>query len=115
MVCEKKEKVSRRSYVKYAAAGVIVVAGAGAGAYYATRPRAPEKNVISWEWIDGKCFAYEGVRALGYIDEYKCGIIERIEGWFSGLGISYRIEPKVDKCLMHFEGKCAGRFLLNLK
>jgi hypothetical protein len=76
---------------------------------------APEKNVMSWEWIDGKCFAYEGVKALGYIDEYKCGIIERIEGWFSGLGISYRIEPKVDKCLMHFEGKCAGRFLLNLK
>ena len=75
----------------------------------------PEKNVISWEWFDGRCFAYEGVKALGYIEEYKCGIIERIEGWFNGLGISYSVEPKIDKCLWHFEGKCTGRFLLNLE
>jgi len=32
------EKVTRRGYVKYAAAGVVVVAGAAAGAYYATKP-----------------------------------------------------------------------------
>ncbi|MEM2901765.1 MAG: hypothetical protein QXO32_03415 [Candidatus Bathyarchaeia archaeon] len=35
----KEEKVSRRGYVKYAAAGVVVVGVAAAGAYYATRPR----------------------------------------------------------------------------
>ena len=33
---DKEEKVSRRGYMKYAAAGVVVVAVAGAGAYYAT-------------------------------------------------------------------------------
>ena len=32
------EKVSRRNYVKYAGAGIVVVAGAAAGAYYATKP-----------------------------------------------------------------------------
>jgi len=36
-----EEKVSRRNYVKYAGAGVVIVAGAAAGAYYATRPAAP--------------------------------------------------------------------------
>jgi hypothetical protein len=35
----KEEKVSRRGYVKYAAAGVVVVAVAAGGAYYATRPK----------------------------------------------------------------------------
>jgi multiple sugar transport system substrate-binding protein len=34
-----EEKISRRSYAKYAAAGVVVIAGAAAGAYYATRPK----------------------------------------------------------------------------
>lgn len=32
------DRVSRRGYLKYAGAGVIVVAGAAAGAYYATTP-----------------------------------------------------------------------------
>jgi spermidine/putrescine-binding protein len=36
-----KEKVDRRGYVKYAAAGVIVIAGAAAGGYYASRPTGP--------------------------------------------------------------------------
>lgn len=33
-----EEKVSRRGYIKYAGAGVVVVAVAAAGAYYATKP-----------------------------------------------------------------------------
>ena len=33
-----EEKISRRKYAKYAAAGIVVIAGAAAGAYYATRP-----------------------------------------------------------------------------
>jgi ABC-type glycerol-3-phosphate transport system substrate-binding protein len=32
------EKVDRRNYLKYAAAGIVVVAGGAAGVYYATRP-----------------------------------------------------------------------------
>ena len=38
---KKSGKVSRRGYVKYAGAGIVVVAVAGAGAYYGTRPQAP--------------------------------------------------------------------------
>jgi len=33
-----EKTVSRRGYVKYAGAGIVIVAGAAAGAYYATRP-----------------------------------------------------------------------------
>ena len=36
-----EEKVTRRGYMKYAGAGIVIVAAAGAGAYYATRPTAP--------------------------------------------------------------------------
>ena len=36
-----EDKVTRRGYVKYAGAGIIVVAGAAAGAYYASRPASP--------------------------------------------------------------------------
>jgi len=33
-----EKEVTRRGYMKYAAAGIVVVAGGAAGAYYATRP-----------------------------------------------------------------------------
>ena len=74
-----------------------------------------EKNILRWKWMDGKCFAFEGVTALGCIDEYKCGIIKRIEGWFTGLGIKYKMEPPVDRCLMHHKGECVGRFIFELE
>jgi branched-chain amino acid transport system substrate-binding protein len=38
---EEKKVISRRKYIKYAAAGVVAAAVAGAGAYYATRKPAP--------------------------------------------------------------------------
>jgi len=41
-----QEKVGRRGYLKYAGAGIVVVAVAGAGAYYATRP-AEQTTVTS--------------------------------------------------------------------
>ena len=74
----------------------------------------PEENVFTWQWQDGQCFAFEGVGRLGLIAEYKCGIMKRIEGWFKGLGIKYRAEPEVDKCRMHHEGVCTGRFIVDL-
>ena len=36
-----ESKVSRRNYVKYAGAGIVVVAGAAAGAYYMSQPSQP--------------------------------------------------------------------------
>jgi hypothetical protein len=52
------EKVSRRNYVKYAGAAVVVVAGAAAGAYYATRPTAPaEPEVLKMAYDFAPCEA----------------------------------------------------------
>lgn len=65
----------------------------------------PAKNRMHTEWR-GSCFAYDGVKSLGVIDRYECGIMLRIETWIDTLGIKYEVKPKVTGCMMHTEGKC---------
>jgi hypothetical protein len=65
----------------------------------------PAKNTMHSEWR-GSCFAYDGVKALGVIDRYECGIMLRIDTWLDTLGIKYEVEPKVTGCMMHTDGKC---------
>jgi hypothetical protein len=64
----------------------------------------PETNRMHSEWAS--CFAYEGVKALGVIDRYQCGIMLRIETWLDTLGIKYEVVPKVTGCMMHTDGRC---------
>lgn len=64
----------------------------------------PENNLIRGEWQS--CFAYEGIKALGVIDRYECGIMLRIETWFDTLGIKYTVTPKVTGCMMQTDGQC---------
>jgi hypothetical protein len=64
----------------------------------------PGVNQVHGEWKS--CFAYDGLTKLGVIDQYRCGIMDRVEGWFDGLGIAYTVTPKVDGCMMHTEGRC---------
>ena len=45
------------------------------------------KNVLHAEWKS--CFAYDGIKALGVIDRYECGIMLRIDTWLDTLGIKY--------------------------
>ena len=66
----------------------------------------PTHNLIHGEWKPEKCFAYQGIKRIGAIDQYECGIFERIEGWFEGLEIEYSVKPKVIGCMMHTEGRC---------
>ena len=72
------------------------------------RLRASSKNLLHWEWEKGGCFAYKGMKQMGIIDEYSCGVIYRIECWLQALGIKYSIDPKIDKCMMHEKGACSG-------
>jgi hypothetical protein len=65
---------------------------------------SPARNIIHSEW--NSCFAYEGVKGLGVIDRYECGIMLRIDTWLDTLGIKYEVEPKVTGCMMHTDGKC---------
>ena len=69
---------------------------------------APEMNTIRWEWAEGECFAYKGMKQIGILDEYECGVMFRIECWLQALGIPYEMEPRIDKCIMHERGICRG-------
>jgi Family of unknown function (DUF6125) len=72
------------------------------------RFRASSKDLLHWEWESGECFAYKGMKQIGIIDEYRCGVMYRIECWLEALGIEYSIDPKIDKCIMHQKGACKG-------
>jgi len=62
------------------------------------------ENVLRLSWH--QCFAFEGINRMGIIDHYQCGIFDRIDGWFNGLGLKFEVSPKVDGCMMAKEGKC---------
>ena len=70
---------------------------------------------FTWDWSadEGRvrfefqrCFAHEGVSALGVADEYECGIFERVYGWLDALGVTYEVNPDVTYCTMHHDGTC---------
>ena len=61
-----------------------------------------------------QCFAYDGIKRIGVLDQYICGIYDRIEGWFEGLGIKFKVTPQIDGCLMHKGEKCIRNFFFFL-
>ena len=68
----------------------------------------PEKNVMRWQVGDRGCFAYRGMKRLGVIDRYQCGVMYRVFCWLDSLGVQYSVSPQVDGCLFHAGGTCAG-------
>ena len=72
------------------------------------RFRASSKDLLHWEWESGECFAFKGMKQIGVIDGYRCGVMYRIECWLEALGIKYNIDPMIDKCMMHEKGACLG-------
>ena len=64
----------------------------------------PGKNLLKWQTT--QCFAYDGIKRLGVLDQYRCGILERIYGWLDGAGVGFRVAPDGNACLMHTAGKC---------
>ena len=64
----------------------------------------PAENILRGDFE--RCFAYEGIKQIGAIERYECGIFERIYGWFDGMGMKYSVSPEVEGCMMHTEGKC---------
>ncbi len=74
----------------------------------------PEENQMTWSFNQGKCFAYEGIKRLGAIDRYECGVLYRIRCWLDALDIENQFEPEIGKCNLHFNGKCAGEIFLKV-
>jgi len=70
----------------------------------------PKENMLHWEFEPGSCFAYKGIKRMGAIDEYECGVIYRLACWFDSLGIKYNVSPRVRRCLMFESGVCRGDF-----
>jgi len=66
------------------------------------------ENGMHWEMQH--CFAYEGVKRMGVIDQYRCGILYRVKCWIDVLGLNHSITPPVDFCLIHSIGRCSGDF-----
>jgi hypothetical protein len=65
-------------------------------------------NLISWKWESLQCFAYKGMKQIGLIDGYRCGVMYRIECWLEALGVRYSMQPVIERCLMHEKGVCEG-------
>jgi len=65
-------------------------------------------NLIRWKWESLKCFAYRGMKQIGVIDGYRCGVMYRIECWLEALGVIYSMQPVIEGCLMHEKGVCEG-------
>ena len=57
-----------------------------------------------------ECFAYDGMKRIGFIDQYQCGIYERVDGWFKGLGLKFEVTPQINGCLMFQKKKCIRNY-----
>jgi hypothetical protein len=71
------------------------------------------RNVLHWEFSPGNCFAYKGIRRIGAIEKYECGVIYRLASWFDALGLQYRTAPEVTACRMASGDACAGAFVFD--
>lgn len=60
-----------------------------------------------------KCWAYEGVKRLGLIEQYECAVIVRLKSWFNYLKIDYSVFPDFKNCLMNENGFCSYRFIFS--
>lgn len=69
---------------------------------------SPSKGLICWDWERGQCFAYKGIKQMGVIDGYRCGVMYRIQCWLEVLGVQHSINPRIEGCLMHETGACKG-------
>jgi len=53
------------------------------------------------------------LQKLGILDNYRCGVMFRIECWLENLGITYEMNPKIDTCIMSANHGCPGSIRVN--
>jgi hypothetical protein len=70
----------------------------------------PGENVLHWAFEPNQCFAFKGIKRIGAIERYDCGVIYRLACWFDSLRLKYRIRPQIERCLMLDNGDCSGDF-----
>lgn len=78
--------------------------------FMGARMSFPRENTLHWEFEPAQCFAYRGLKRIGAIEGYECGVIYRIECWLEALGLAFEVKPRPVRCLMLAGGACAGDF-----
>ena len=74
----------------------------------------PKEDIMHWEVKDQGCFAYAGMKRLGVIDRYQCGVLYRVFCWIQNAGVQFTASPQIDRCLLHTYGKCSGEIRFSL-
>jgi len=69
----------------------------------------PSNNIMEWKFDPEKCFAYNGIKRLGVIDKYECGVLYRIKCWLEALNIQSQFTPEIGLCHMNNTGTCNGK------
>jgi hypothetical protein len=64
----------------------------------------PENDTQVFHFID--CFAYKGMKKVGRLPDYECGIFERVEGWFHAMDLTYTRTPDLSRCLKYLGKDC---------
>ncbi len=62
-----------------------------------------------------QCFARDGIEKMGVLEQYECGLFDRIEGWLKSLEIDYSVTPQVKTCMMLTDGECFRNFELHFE
>jgi len=95
------DEVTTYEQLKTSSKGAFELIGAD---FMQFRRQYPGNNVVRCDAPEGQCFAYKGVKRIGALDDYDCGIFYRVEAWLKALGIGFRVTPEVHGCLM-YQGK----------
>jgi len=69
------------------------------------------ENVLHWEFAPNNCFAYKGMKRIGALDGYECGVIYRVKCWLDALGLRYTATPEITSCRMLSGDTCSGDFV----
>ncbi len=106
-----KEPIDSFEKMKDLANGMFAL---GVGDFMGGTFSFPEQNVIRWQVENQGCFAYRGLKRMGVIDRYECGVLYRVFCWLENLGVRYTVSQPLDGCLFHTCGKCEIDIVLSL-
>jgi hypothetical protein len=67
----------------------------------------------SYEMHLKRCFAYENIVRAGIKDQYKCGILARIQGWIDAQELEHELAPPLGKCMMVLGKECRYRITVH--
>lgn len=70
-----------------------------------------EENKMRFSWQN--CFAYSGVARMGLIENYECGVFERVAAWLDVMGVKWEVSPNIKHCMMHEQGHCFREYTVH--